>query len=146
MSQVQAILVSRFGQQIHVAETPPPPTPRPMAPWPTWYVVAGAGSDTWNGNYTLAHQQQQQQSSEWAAAGERPPPPGTPTYVQKTNASRSIYRARGAWRLAVRAVAVAYVAGGSTAASALPPSTGWQTVADDGLAVPPAPTLTEGPL
>ena len=59
-------------------------------------------------------------------------------YVQLSNASHSIYRAEGAWRLAVHSVAVAYIATGDKANGALPPLAGWRACE---IGVAPAPTL-----
>ena len=45
-------------------------------------IFSGAGSESWNGNYTLED-------------------PESLIYTQVTNASHSIYKAMSAWRLAV---------------------------------------------
>ena len=130
VATVQAILVSRFRQQIHVAQHAPP------VHAPQWYVVTGADSASWDGHYTLAGVE-----AESASSG------SSPVYAQDSNQSHAIYRdlARGGWRIAVRGMALAYVATGVGSDGALPPLAGWSEN-EGGIGEAPAPTLVVGPV
>ena len=129
VTAVQDILMSHFHQQIHVSAAPGPGPPVPPKDAPTYYIVAGAGDATWNGKYDLAHE----------VGGYEYP---YPSYRLATNKSRSIYcNAAGAWRAAVRGMALAYIAGDAPA-SALPPLVGWSVAV---LGTAPAPMLVAGP-
>ena len=126
VAKVQSILVSGFGQQIHVAAAPSPVPPQDV---PKSYTVVGAGDASWNGKYDLV-----KTSTALAAAS-------SPTYALTSNATRSIYNAMGFWRIAVHGVGLAYTAD-QTTPSQLPPAKGWTPAA---LGKAPAPTLTAGP-
>lgn len=128
VAKVQAILISHFGQQIHVAQHAAP------AHAPSWYVVTGAGSGSWNGHYNLV----KAESAGFDSGS-------SPVYMQDSNQSHAIYRnLAGGWRIAVRGVALAYVASGVGSDGALPPLVGWSET-EGGLGEVPAPTLVAGP-
>lgn len=129
VATVQNILVSHFGQQIHVAQHSPPMEA------PRWFVVTGAGSASWNGHYSLL--EGDRESAELGSF---------PVYEQDSNQSHTIYcdPALGGWRIAVHSVGLAYVATGAGRDGPLPPLMGWSET-EDGIGAAPAPTLVAGP-
>ena len=130
MTAVQAILVSTFNQDIHVVKASPAPPPGHA---PKSYTVSGAGDAAWNGVYTLDVDQAESADS---VKGD-----GL-MWTQSTNRKHQLYKSMGAWRLAVRAQAVYYLASGESGRGGLPPLTGW-LVESAGKA--PAPMLIAGP-
>lgn len=115
VTAVQDVLVSVYNQRVHGPVSPPTPAK---------YIVSGAGSSDWNGNYAIT--------------GETAD--GRPVYVYVSGSnSKALYSYEGVWRLAVENKEVFYVAGSATPSlDNTPPLTGW-LVAN---ASAPAPQLT----
>lgn len=121
ISEVQTVLSTVYGQRFHGPGTGPPTPPPPPAP--KWYNVSGAGSQEWNGRYSLTGQHAD----------------GRAVYSNPSG-NRSLYSYASTWRLGIEGHEIYYVAGSPTPGFS-PPLSGW-TVANG---TAPAPVLIAGP-
>lgn len=120
VTEVQRVLTTVYGQQIHGPKPIHPPGPHPSA-----YAVTGAGSTVWNAVYSIGinvYDSRPVYSSRAAGC-----PAGGPC---------SLYSYAGTWRLGVIGKEIYYVA---KHPAMLPDGSGWQ-VANG---TTPAPTITK---